>query len=119
MRTVSDPSSWNSKSVNESFIYRGKDANLRWKECLANAKHNKAYEAFADEAAAKASVYDYLDGRSFLESRAELVAALRELATLPLPNLAIFDKDRFARNRALIINGLLKEFLEADIRTGK
>lgn len=114
MSTMSDPSNWNSKSINESFLYRGKDANLRLKECLAKAKHNKAYEAFADEAAAKASVYDYLDGKSFIRSRTELVAALRELAMLPPPNLAVFDNDRFVRNRSLIIKGLLKEFFEEE-----
>lgn len=119
MSTISDLSKWDSKSVNGTFIYRGKDANLRLKECLAKAKHNKAYEAFADEAAAKASVYDYLDGKSFLKSRAELVAALRELASMPPPRLAVFDNDRFAQNRTQIINGLLKEFVEEDAQIDK
>jgi hypothetical protein len=79
MNAMPGPSEWNSQSVNECFIYRGKDAHLRWKECVAKAKHSTACEAFADEAAAKASVYDYLDGKSFLRSREELVRALHEL----------------------------------------
>lgn len=73
------PSEWNSQSVNECFIYRGKDAHLRWKECVAKAKHSTAYEVFADGAAVKVSVYDYLDGKTFLRSREELVGALHEL----------------------------------------
>ena len=101
---------WNQNSVSESFVYRGRDAHLRLKECLAKAKNRSAYQNFADEAAAKASVYDYLDGRSFLQSRETLLSALRELATIPPPKLEAFDHERYAQLRLSIINGLLKEF---------
>lgn len=73
------------KSVNESFIYRGQDAHLRLRECRMKAKSNPRYQWFADEAAAKASVYDYLDNKSFLSSREELLSALRALRAIPAP----------------------------------
>lgn len=101
---------WNPKSVNETFVYRGREAHIRLKECLAKAKDSGVYQSFADEAAAKASVYDYLDGRSFLSSRRELILALRELARMQSPRLEAFDRERFVRGRLSIINGLLKEF---------
>jgi hypothetical protein len=66
---MAHPAQWDKNAVNESFVYRGQDAKLRLKECLAKAKSNSRYQWFADEAAAKASVYDYLDGKSFLASR--------------------------------------------------
>ena len=66
---MANPVEWDKNAVNRSFIYRGQDAKLRLKECQAQAKSNPRYRWFADEAAAKASVYDDLDGRSFLASR--------------------------------------------------
>ncbi|SPF52621.1 conserved hypothetical protein [Candidatus Sulfopaludibacter sp. SbA4] len=103
-------SEWNANSVNESFVYRGREAHLRLKECLAKAKNRSVYEFFADEAAAKASVYDYLEGRSFLHSREALLSALRELATIPPPRGEAFDHERYVQARLSIIDGLLKEF---------
>jgi len=101
---------WNLNSVNESFIYRGREANLRLKECLAKAKNVSAYQGFADEAAAKASVYDYLDGRSFLNSREALLSALRDLATMPPPRVEAFDHECYVQKRLSIIDGLIREF---------
>jgi hypothetical protein len=101
---------WNQSSVNESFIYRGRDARLRLKECLAKAKTTRAYQTFADEAAAKASVYDYLDGRSFLSSREELLSALRELSATQAPPLEVFDRERFVQARLSTIESLIREF---------
>jgi hypothetical protein len=101
---------WNPNSVNEGFVYRGREAHLRLKECLTKAKNTSIYEVFADEAAAKASVYDYLDGRSFLHSREALLSALRELATMPPPRGEAFDHERYVQARLSIIDGLLREF---------
>jgi len=101
---------WNPNSVNESFVFRGREAELRLKECLAKAKNTSAYQFFADEAAAKASVYEYLDGRSFLHSREALLSALRELAALPPPRVETFDHERYVQARLSIIDGLLREF---------
>ena len=80
---------------------------------IGKVKHNAAYRVFADEATAKASVYDYLYGKSFINSREDLLSALRELATMPAPVLTVFDQDRFVRSRLEIIDGLLKEFDES------
>ncbi len=101
---------WNRDSVNERFVYQGRDAHLRLKECLAKLEANRLYESFADEAAAKASVFDYLDGRDFLGSRESLVTALKLLLTLPPPSLKVFDLQRFAKFRSVLIHGLLNEF---------
>jgi hypothetical protein len=109
---MADQSKWDRKSVNQAFIDRGREANRRWNECLAKAKTNPRYRWFADEAAAMASVYDYLDGRSFLESRGELLAALKELRTLPAPKLEVFDRETFAGRRLSEIDRLLNEFAE-------
>ena len=101
---------WNLNSVNEGFVLRGREAHLRLTECLAKAKNTSVYEVFADEAAAKASIYDYLDGRSFLHSREALLSALRELATMPPPRAEAFDHERYVQERLSIIDGLLREF---------
>jgi hypothetical protein len=101
---------WNPDSVNESFVYGGRETHLRLKECLAKAKNTSAYQALADEAAAKASVYDYLDGRSFLDSREALLSALRELARMQPPRLEPFDHERYVRARLLMIDGLIRKF---------
>ena len=74
------------------------------------AKDNRFYRMFADEAAAKASVYDYLDGKTFLASRKELLAALRELKAMPAPNGEAFDREKFVQSRLLEIDNLLREF---------
>jgi|ERR1019366_446875 hypothetical protein len=101
---------WNPKSINETFVQRRKEARLRQKECEAKAKSRTAYQRFADEAAARTSVYDYLDGRSFLESREALLCALRELATMEPPRLEIFDRVSFVQARRSTIDELLREF---------
>jgi hypothetical protein len=101
---------WNPNSVNQSLICRGRDAHLRLKECLGKAKTARAYQIFADEAAAKASIYDYLDGRSFLHAREALLSALRELAAMRPPNVDVFDRECFVQERQLIIDGLIREF---------
>jgi hypothetical protein len=101
---------WNPKSVNEIFIYRGREAHLRLKECVARAKTTRTYQTFADEAAAKASVYDYLDGRSFLLSRETLLSALRELLAMHPPKVEVFDRESFVQARLSIIHGLIREF---------
>jgi hypothetical protein len=107
---MADQSHWNPKSLDETFIYRGREAHSRLKECLIKAKDNILYQAFADEAAARASVYDYLDGRSFLRSREELLSGLRELTAMPAPNVEAFDRERFLQSRFSAIGGLLREF---------
>ncbi len=55
------------------------------------AKDNLHYRWFADEAAAKVSVYEYLENRPILASRDELLAALRELRAWPALKLEAFD----------------------------
>lgn len=110
---MGNPSQWDSKSINESFIYREQDAHLRLKECRMKAKSNPRYQWFADEAAAKASVYDYVDNKSFLASREELLSALRELRAMPAPKGEIFDRDKFVQCRLLEIDNLLREFAAA------
>lgn len=79
-------------------------------ECEVKAKGRTAYRRFADEAAARTSVYDYLDGKSFLESRETLLCALRELAAMDPPKLEIFDRETFADARRSTIEDLLSEF---------
>ena len=107
---MANQSHWNPKSANETFIYRGREAHIRLKECLVKSKDNVLYQALADEAAARACVYDYLDGRSFLKSWEELLSALRELTAMPAPNVEAFDRERFLRSRLSAIGSLLREF---------
>jgi hypothetical protein len=111
---MADSYGWNPKSVNESFLYRGSEARIRLKECCIKAKNNALYEALADEAAAKASVYDYLDGRSFLASRKELLDAIQDFANMPAPDIKVFDRARFAQLRLSEINRLLLEYGEGN-----
>jgi hypothetical protein len=101
---------WDPNSLNETFIRRGKEARLRQKECEAKAMSSNFYQRFADEAAARVSVYDYLDGKSFLESQDALLRAIRELAATEPPNLELFDRVNFVQARHSTINELLSEF---------
>lgn len=109
---MAEAEQWDPKSINDTFRYRAKDASRWLEECLTKTKHNPHYQWFADEASAKASVYEYLLNRSFLASRPELIAALNEFRALPAPKLETFDRERFADRRLLEIDSLLKEFGE-------
>jgi hypothetical protein len=101
---------WDRQALDERFSYQTKEKESRLKECLAKAVSQRAYDSFADEAAAELSVYLYLERRPFLNSREQFAAPLDELATLQPPDLAEFDQKRFKEYRLALIRRLRRDF---------
>ena len=107
---MANSTNWDRRSVNESLHYRASEADIRYRECLSRVKERVAYRAFADEASAKLAVYEYLLNRPFLESREQLLSALRDMTAMEAPNMQAFDHAQFSNFWTATIRGLIIEF---------
>src|ERR1019366_9256546 len=103
---------WNPKSINETFVQRRKAARLRQQECEAKAKSRTAYQRFADEAAARTSVYDYLDGSSFLDAREALLFTRLKRATMEPLRMQSYYLVIVVQPRRSTIGELPREFCQ-------
>ncbi|ERJ19973.1 hypothetical protein SSPSH_000837 [Salinisphaera shabanensis E1L3A] len=102
---------YDKESISRGFLRRAEDAERYLREVRAKLKDNPSYKHVHDDHLAKFYVYNYLHGRTFLESESMLVAELGRLQALdfPAPREA-FSSERFELYRQAYLNEVLTSF---------
>ena len=101
-------SNWDWKILSDKYLYIAQDTERYLNEVREKLKTNDNYKIIFDENLAKYYVYNYLHGRTFLQSREEFVNELNNLLErqFDAPPEA-FDKERFLNSRRMFLNGIL------------
>lgn len=102
---------WDPKSLSERFLHIAENAEKYARETREKAKRNRSYEGIHDQTLAEFYVYNYLQGRQFLDSRENFLRVLRSLAINAVPNSGdAFDQGQFALFYSNIIQGLIQQY---------
>lgn len=106
-----DDKIYDQKSVSDSFLWAATEAERYLNEVRGKLKRTRSYEHVFDDHLAKFYVYNYLHGRTFLESQASFLAELRSIkgAPFPAPSEA-FDAQWFERCRQSYLAALIERF---------
>lgn len=102
---------WDRDALHRRFLMMAQNAEHRLNETRAKVRTNTSYKSFFDAALAEFYVYNRLHGRTWLESRQELLRALKETLNGPTPSTnEPFDKELFAQFWRNILKSLIEEF---------
>ena len=105
---------WDVESVSRSFQYRADSTDRYLQEIGPKVQNRPAYEIVYDMHLAEFWVYNYLHGKTFLQSRDTLVAELRRmLAAGPPEDARAFDRNAFARYWRNEVTAALANFSES------
>jgi len=106
--------SWDPNGLTKSFIIAAESAERYMKECKWKVKRSEGYKALHDEHLAKFYVFNYLHGRTFLETREMLLAELRSfLHAQTTAPIEAFDAQCVLTWRERHIQSLITEFEKA------
>jgi hypothetical protein len=101
---------WNSKELSERYLRQAEDAERYLAEVRGKLKHSRSYEHVFDEHMARFYVFNYLHGRTFLETREAL---LQELEVMKRGELRVdpevFDRERFERYYRTYVEQVITE----------
>jgi hypothetical protein len=87
---------WDMKSISDGFMHAAEMHEARVEEVRLKALGSIGYQYDHDEHLAEFAVYNHLHGRTFLESREELLAKLREMRRNSPPALSsIYNGEHF------------------------
>jgi len=104
---------WNLEELSARYLHQAEDAERYLAEVRGKLKRNRSYEHVFDEHIARFYVYNYLHGRTFLQTREEL---LRELEAMkygaPPVGPEVFDRERFERHYRMYLEGEIKTIFE-------
>ena len=104
---------WDVESVSRSFEYRAKSTDRYLQEIGPKVQDRPAYKAVHDMHLAEFWVYNWLHGKTFLQTRDTLVAELRRiLAEGPPKGAGAFDQDAFARYWRNQVSAALTDYSE-------
>ena len=95
---------WNKEQISQSFRRQAEEAERYCGEVRSKIKHRPSYKDIFDEHMAKFYVYNRLHGRTFLDSREELLSELRTMLTMDFSSAECFDAERFESHRKAYIN---------------
>ena len=95
---------WNVEQLSRSYRRQAEEAERYCKEVRGKISVSPSYKAIFDEHVAKFSVYNYLHGRTFLSSKAELLSELRRMLSFSASSSECFDEARFETYRRMYIN---------------
>jgi hypothetical protein len=100
---------WDPERLSQEFLVTAENAERYLNEVRHKLHQTKSYEFIFDETLAKFYVFNYLHGRTFLETRESLLAELRTFHDLEAPKPPeVFDFQRFMTFRKNIIEGLIR-----------
>lgn len=94
-------SEWDASAISARYSGRADNADRRLRDLDLNLKTNPRYGVEYDAVLADFWVYNYLRGKTFLSSRAELLGALREMLRLEdqvKSGARPIDKERFIQS---------------------
>jgi hypothetical protein len=101
---------WNSNELSKRFLHQAQEAERYLGEVRGKLKQSRAYEHVFDEHMARFYVFNYLHGRTFLETPGQLVAELGSMNRGEIPHdREVFDKARFERHYRAYIEQVMQE----------
>ena len=104
---------WNSEELSAQYLHQAEDAERYLAEVRGKLKRNRSYEHVFDEHMARFNVYNYLHGRTFLQTREELLRELEEMKRGKLPaDPEVFDRERFERHYRTYVEGEIRRISE-------
>jgi hypothetical protein len=102
---------WNSDALSREFESSARNAERYLEELRLKVRRNRSYEAIYDQTCAEFYVYNYLHGRTFLESRELLLAELKNFLKYDIKKPSeVFDFERFLFRRKSLIESLSERF---------
>lgn len=101
---------WDPEALTRRFLHQAEDAERYLAEVRGKVKSNPSYQHVYDEHMARFYVFNYLHGRTFLESRNSLLQELQSILTAQVPSPDVYDKERFETYRRRYIEQLIEEF---------
>ncbi len=112
MRTLAGTAmaAWDTDALTRRFLHQAEDAERYLREVRSKVKSNPSYQHVYDEHMARFYVFNYLHGRTFLETQDSLLRELRSLLNAKIPTPDIYDKERFETYRRRYIEQLIEEF---------
>jgi hypothetical protein len=104
---------WNSEELSAQYRHQAEDAERYLAEARGKWKRSRSYEHVFDEHMARFYVYNYLHGRTFLETREAL---LNELDGMNRGEVRVdpevFDRERFERYYRIYVEQVIKQISE-------
>jgi len=104
-------SDWDEKEISAEFRRKALRAEEQGVSCSERARMGvMGAEVDHDHALSEFFVYDYLQGRKFLKSRAALLSELRHFRNMRQTPTGAFDQNRFQEVRDRIVDQLIERF---------
>lgn len=104
---------WNSQELSARYLHQAEDAERYLAEVRGKLKRNRSYEHVFDEHMARFYVYNYLHGRTFIQTREELLRELEAMKRGPLPtDREVFDRERFEGHYRAYVDGEIRKISE-------
>jgi hypothetical protein len=107
---MSMTTNWNPAAAHDYFLHGAEEAERYLREVRSKIKSNPSYERVHDEHLAKFYVFNYLHGRTFLDSRESLLRELNTMLRQPVSTTEAYDADRFETYRKSYITELMKKY---------
>lgn len=107
---MNSPDSWDEKALNDRFKFSATDALSYLSECKRKARDNKNYERLVDEHTARWLLNDYFIDRTFIRSKAALVAELKNIRDRDYIPSGIYDESQFLDFWTSAVDILILEF---------
>ena len=101
---------WDAASVERKFRSTATDAHLYLTKCRALVAENPSYERIIDEQTARWEANDYFVGRTFTDSREELLAELGAIRDRHHKPSGIYDHGRYQQHWRSEIDALSARF---------
>lgn len=99
---------WDPESMSPSFVFAAESAERYMLECKSKLSRSDRYKELHDEHLAKFYVFNYLHGRTFLQTREKFIAELeRMLGEDYAPPHEAFDPQIFTTWRRRYIQNLI------------
>jgi hypothetical protein len=101
---------WDSEELSVRYRHQAEDAERYLAEVRGKLKRSRSYEHVFDEHMARFYVFNYLHGRTFLETRKALLQELEAMKRGELrAESEVFDRERFERYYRTYIEQVITE----------
>jgi len=102
---------WDPKSLSQEFLVKAEACERYLDEIKTKLHLTKSYELILDQTLAELYVFSSLHGKPFLATRDELLAELRGLLEVDVPEvLGVIDFEQFKMARRNVIKNLIRRF---------
>lgn len=102
--------SWDRRSLSERFEIAARKAENYLQEIGPKVVRQPSYQRARDETLAECWVFDRLHGRTFLDTRDDLLVELRNMRAHPPTDATVNDRKRFEAFYVRVVDRLIAEF---------